>query len=389
MTELDNFDFSAGLTPDIFRAFFVHCYRHDVSDIHLQSGGPLVVGRHGRLIRASAFTLDHSSLLMLIDFLFSSTVKARIQSGKGDDASLQIEGDSQRRYGLERGERIRFRANFTQATIRGVNTAIAVTLRVINNRIPPLDSLGLPDPLYQTLAHPPVEGIGLVVGPTGSGKTTLLTSFYQHHGATNPDCKVVTYEDPVEGLIGGPDWLLQPQQCEVGHDVPGFAEGLRLSMRQAPTLIGVGEVRDGETVESMVSNALSGHLCLGTEHAFSAGHAFARSVRMLPAENREPLAWDMLELMCFIVMQRLVPTTDGRRRAVREYVLFDDEFRESLRRHAYTEWATLINRGLADRQMRISDHVWKMYQGQEVTESVARSYIGSGEFTKRSQRHEL
>jgi defect-in-organelle-trafficking protein DotB len=83
MTTLDKFDFSAGLTPDVFRAFFVHCYRHGVSDIHLQSGGPLVLGHHGRKIRASAFTLDHSTLLLLIDSLFSPLVKARIQAGKG------------------------------------------------------------------------------------------------------------------------------------------------------------------------------------------------------------------------------------------------------------------------------------------------------------------
>lgn len=92
MTELDKFDFSAGLTPDVFRAFFVHCYRHGVSDIHLQSSGPLVLGHHGRKVRASAFTLDHSTLLLLIDSLFSPLVKARIQGGKGDDAALQLEG---------------------------------------------------------------------------------------------------------------------------------------------------------------------------------------------------------------------------------------------------------------------------------------------------------
>ncbi|WP_366539125.1 ATPase, T2SS/T4P/T4SS family [Salmonella enterica] len=93
------------------------------------------------------------------------------------------------------------------------------------------------------------------MGPTGSGKTTLLTSVYQHHGETTPDCKVTTYEDPIEGLLGGPNWLLQPQQCEIGRDVPTYAEGLRLSMRQAPTIIGIGEVRDSETVEGMVKRA--------------------------------------------------------------------------------------------------------------------------------------
>ncbi|WP_387691555.1 plasmid transfer ATPase TraJ [Photorhabdus sp. RM71S] len=387
MPELDKFDFSVGLTPDTVRSFFVHCYRHGASDIHLQSNGRVVVGHHGRMLPCSAFALDHSTLLALIDGIFSPTVKANIQNGKGDDASLQLEGDSQQRYGLARGERIRFRANFIQATIRGINTAIAVTLRVINNHIPHLPSLGLPDDLYQTLAHLPVEGIGLVVGPTGSGKTTVLTSVYQHHGETNPNCKVTTYEDPVEGLLGGPNWILQPQQCEIGRDVPSFADGLRLSMRQAPTVIGIGEIRDGETVEGMVSSALSGHLCLGTEHAFSPGHAFSRSVRILPAENREPLAHDMLELMRFIVMQRLVPTTDGKRKAVQEYVLFDEELRDSLRMHPYTKWPMLLNQDLDNRNIRISDHVWKMCQNGDVSEDIARSYLGTKEFLSRRGTH--
>ncbi|MEN3262436.1 plasmid transfer ATPase TraJ [Sodalis endosymbiont of Spalangia cameroni] len=380
MSALAQFDFSVGLTADTLRCFFVHCYRHAVSDIHLQSHGRIIVGRHGRLIPCSAFTLDHSTLLALIDGIFSPAIKARVQSGKGDDASLQLEGDSQQRYGLARGERMRFRANFTQATIRGVNTAIAVTLRVINNAIPPLTDLGLPDDLYQMLAHLPVDGMGLVVGPTGSGKSTLLSAVYQHHGQTQPDCKVTTYEDPVEGLLGGPDWLLQPQQCEIGHDVPSFAAGLRLAMRQAPTLIGIGEVRDGDTVEGMVSCGLSGHTCLGTEHAFSPGHAFSRSVRMLPAGNREPLAHDMLELMRFIVMQRLVPTTDGKRRAVQEYVLFDDVLRDELRTHPYTAWPMLLDQGLTRRHARIADQVWHLFQQGAVSDVTARRYLGATAF---------
>lgn len=379
------FNFSAGLTSETMRSFFVHCYRQGVSDIHLQSGSPVIVGLHGRMVKCTSFGIDHPTLLHLIDGIFSPEVKASIQRGKGDDRSLQLEGDSHQRYGLVRGEKIRFRANFVQASIRGLSTAAGVTLRVINNSIPVITEMSLPDDLCNCLSNLPVEGIGLVVGPTGSGKSTLLSAIYQHHGRTNPHCKVVLYEDPVEALLGGTDWVLQPQQCEIGQDVPSFADGLRLSMRQAPTIIGIGEVRDGETVEGMVSAALSGHLCLATEHAFSPGHAFSRSVRMLPAENREPLAHDMLELMRFIVMQRLVPTTDGRRQAVQEYSIFDDTLRDTLREQPYTQWPTLLNDLLTQRNARISDRVWTLHNQGLVSDETAIKYIGLREFNHRNQ----
>ncbi|WP_438429945.1 plasmid transfer ATPase TraJ [Escherichia coli] len=382
---LDQFSFAGGVTPDRLRDFLVHCYRHGVSDIHLQSGGPLIVGHHGRMIRCSPFTLDHPTLLYLTDRIFSPDIKALIQRGTGADRSLQLEGNSDGRFGLQRGERLRFRANFTQATIRGLSTAAAVTLRIINNHIPDLSDMGLPEDLFRALAALPHEGIGLICGPTGSGKSTLLTATYQHHGRTSPHCKIVTYEDPVEALLGGNDWVLQPQQCEVGKDVPSFAAGLRLSMRQAPTIIGIGEIRDGETVEGMVNCALSGHLCLGTEHAFSPGHAFSRSVRMLPSDNREPLAWDMLELLQFIIVQRLIPTTDGRRQAVREYILFDESVRSQLRQHAWNQWPSVLNDMLTRNGARIADDAWSLYQEGRITEATATEYIGFQEFTRRKK----
>ncbi|HFV4884907.1 TPA: plasmid transfer ATPase TraJ, partial [Escherichia coli] len=91
---LDQFSFAGGVTPDKLRGFLVHCYRHGVSDIHLQSGGPLIVGHHGRMIRCSPFTLDHPTLLYLTDQIFSPDIKALIQRGTGADRSLQLEGSS-------------------------------------------------------------------------------------------------------------------------------------------------------------------------------------------------------------------------------------------------------------------------------------------------------
>ena len=151
MHDLQHYPFSAGLTADTLRGFLVHCYRHGVSDIHLQSGGPIVVDHHGRKIVASAFPLEHPVLLRLMDEIYSPDIRARVQAGQGADRALQLEGDSNGRYGLARGERVRFRTNFIQATIGMLTTAMAVTLRVIPSAIPDLDDLGLEDELYHAL----------------------------------------------------------------------------------------------------------------------------------------------------------------------------------------------------------------------------------------------
>ena len=135
----------------------------------------------------------------------------------------------------------------------------------------------------------------------------------------------------------------------------------------------------------MVNCALSGHLCLGTEHAFSPGHAFSRSVRMLPSDNREPLARDMLELLQFIIVQRLIPTTDGRRQAVREYILFDESVRSQLRQHAWNQWPSVLNDMLTRNGARIADAAWSLYQEGRITEATATEYIGFQEFTRRKK----
>lgn len=381
MTPLQHYPFSAGLTAEALRGFFVHCYRHHASDIHLQSGGPLIVDHHGRKVVASEFRLEHPTLIRLIDEIYTPDIKALVQGGRGADRALQLEGDSNGRYGLNRGERVRYRSNFIQASIGALSTAMAVTLRIIPATIPALDSLGLENDLRHALL--PQDGIGLVCGPTGSGKSTLLAATYQHYGEAHPDGKLVTYEDPVEYLFGGPKWVLQPQQSEIGRDVPSFADGLRLSLRQAPTVIGVGEIRDLETLQAAVACAQSGHLTLSTLHAFSPGHAFSRCVLMAPADAREQVAYDLLDALRFVVVQRLLPTTDGKRQAVREYVLFDDDWRAALSLHHYAKWPGLINASLCERQTRITDQAWQWFVAGRIDEPVAIQTLGWKAFQEK------
>ncbi|CAK6501065.1 plasmid transfer ATPase TraJ [Serratia marcescens] len=385
MTDLDSFDFRGGLTADKLREFFVHCYRHNVSDIHLQSGSPIVVDHHGRKVVASQFPLEHANLVRLIDEVYTPDIRSLVQGGQGADRPLQLEGDNNGRFGLERGERVRFRTNFIQATIGALNTAIAMTLRIIPSNIPILEDMGIEEDLFRSFL--PMDGMGLVCGPTGSGKSTLLASVYQHYGETNPNGKLVTYEDPVEYLLNSPRLLLRPQQSEIGRDVPSFAHGLRLALRRAPHIIGIGEIRDLETLQAAVACAQSGHLTLGTLHAFSPGHAFSRCVLMAPNDSREQIAFDLLDAMRFVVVQHLLPTIDCKRQAVREYVLFDDDWRHRLGLEHYSRWPDMINATLREKQSRIADQAWALFVEGRIDSRVAERVIGWREFTDKQRRH--
>lgn len=380
---LPAFDFHqhGGITGDALRSFLVHCSRNNVSDIFLQGGGPLVVDLYGRKIRASEFRIEPPQLARLMDDVFSEQIKGDLKSGKGVDRALQLTGDIYNRYGLGRGERLRFRCNFVQATIGDYDMVPALTLRTIPTVIPQLESLGLEDDLFPALL--PHKGIGLVVGETGSGKSTLLAAIYQYCAQHYPDRKIVTAEDPIEFLLNFPDAILMPEQSQIGRDVASFAEHLRLSLRRAPGVIGVGEIRDLETLYGAVMNGQSGHLCLSTMHTDSPGETIPRALMLVPTELREAMAHNLLSNLQYIIAQRLLRTTDGKRQAVREYLVFDDDVREALGRLEHSRWRDWIDNYLSERKARMSDKAWALYQQGRISQHELLTVMTRRELERR------
>jgi defect in organelle trafficking protein DotB len=348
-----------GITASSMGAFLVHCARHNVSDIFLQGGGPIVISHYGRMQRASTFPLEPPALNRIIEELFSPDIPGTLRSGNGVDRALTLSGDINGRYGLGRGEVQRFRANFVQAHI------------------------GLEHDLREALL--PHDGLGLVCGETGSGKSTLLASGYQRCQITQPHRKIITLEDPVEYLLEHPDAILMPEQQQIGRDIPSFSEGLRFSLRRAPGLIGIGEIRDGATLSGAMANAESGHMCLSTMHTATPGEALPRALRMLPAEQREAAAFDLLRMLRFIAVQRLLRTTDGCRQAVRSYIVFDDALRLELSNRPYQEWGAYIDARITRTGKRIQDRAWGLYQDGRIDGDELLTVMDWAELTKRQQ----
>ncbi|MGJ0483457.1 MAG: PilT/PilU family type 4a pilus ATPase [Methylomicrobium sp.] len=205
----------------------------------------------------------------------------------------------------------RFRVNIFKQ-----RNSFALVIRNIKVDIPNADKLGLPEVLKKTIMEK--RGLILFVGGTGSGKSTSLAALIDHRNA-NSSGHIITIEDPIEYIHPHKKSLVN--QREVGVDTLSYEDALKNTLRQAPDVILIGEIRSQETMEHALAFAETGHLCLSTLHANNANQALDRIINFFPEERRNQLLLDLsLNLKAF-VSQRLVPTTDGKRTAAIEILL--------------------------------------------------------------------
>ncbi|EAM4791880.1 plasmid transfer ATPase TraJ [Salmonella enterica subsp. enterica serovar Bredeney] len=287
------------------------------------------------------------------------------------------DGNSYIEMPYKRGERVRLRSHLIQGTSGAEEKAISITMRVIPTAIPDIRTMNIEPDLLAAMVSK--NGLGFVCGETGSGKSTLCAALYRYIMDNFPDRKIVTYEDPVEYILGREGDLLPPHQAEIGRDVVSFAAGLRSAVRRNPEIIGVGEIRDNETADAAVQAGNTGHLCLSTMHTKSPGETLSRLLGLFPSIIRDAMAWSVLSLLQFILVQVLVRTNDGGRRAVREYIVIDDELRNKLTRMPHSEWGYHIDEIIRTEKRRIRDYVLEMYIKGEIDRSEAVIFIPPGE----------
>lgn len=206
----------------------------------------------------------------------------------------------------------RFRVNVFQQQLH-----VGMVIRTITAEIPSFTKLQLPTSLKDVIMEK--RGLVLVVGGTGSGKSTSLAAMIDHRNE-NSAGHIITVEDPVEYVHKHKKSMITHR--EVGVDCHSWHNALKNTLRQAPDVILIGEIRDTETMEHAIAFAETGHLCLGTLHANNANQALDRIINFFPDERRNQLLMDLSSNMKAIISQRLVRTEDGRgRRAAVEIML--------------------------------------------------------------------
>ncbi len=188
---------------------------------------------------------------------------------------------------------------------------VGMVLRTITTKIPDLDELGMPPVLKDIVMSK--RGLVILVGGTGSGKSTTLAGMLGHRNK-NSYGHIITIEDPVEYVHEHINCLITHR--EVGVDTDSWQAALKNTLRQAPDVILIGEIRDHETMEYAVAFAETGHLCLATLHANSANQALDRIINFFPEERRQQLLMDLSLNIKALISQRLIPNKEGTGRAV-------------------------------------------------------------------------
>ena len=232
---------------------------------------------------------------------------------------------------------------------------VAMVVRTIASEIPNFDKLELPPVLRDVIMNK--RGLVLVVGGTGSGKSTTLAALIDYRNTTAAG-HIITVEDPVEYVHASKQSLISHR--EVGVDTHSWHHALKNTLRQAPDVILIGEIRDPETMEHAIAFAETGHLCLGTLHANNANQAIDRIINFFPEERRNQLLMDLSANLRSIVSQRLIRTEDGKgRKAAIEILLNTPTIAEKIFKGAFGEIKGIMEKS---RELGMRTFDWALFE---------------------------
>jgi twitching motility protein PilU len=252
-----------------------------------------------------AMKVDGKMTPVMEQKLSSQHTAELVRSIMNDKQAAEFEATKECNFAIAPAGIGRFRVNcFMQQSMAGM------VLRVITTSIPDFDQMGLPPVLKDVVMTK--RGLVIMVGGTGSGKSTTLAAMIGYRNKTSYG-HIITIEDPVEYVHPHINCVIT--QREVGIDTDSWEAALHNTLRQAPDVILIGEIRSKETMEHALAFAETGHLCMGTLHANSANQALDRIINFFPEERRPQLLMDMSLNMKALVSQRLIPLKEGKGRA--------------------------------------------------------------------------
>jgi twitching motility protein PilU len=252
----------------------------------------------------------------------------------------------------------RFRVNVFQQQLN-----VGMVIRTITNEIPDMSKLGLPDTLKEIVMTK--RGLVLVVGATGSGKSTSLAAMIDHRNKTSAG-HIVTVEDPVEFVHQSQQSLITHR--EVGIDTHSWHNALKNTLRQAPDVILIGEIRDTETMEHAITFAETGHLCLGTLHSNSANQTIDRIINFFSEERRKQLLMDLSSNLRAIISQRLVRTADGKgRRAAIEILINTPIIADKLLKGEFHEIKAIMQKSQELGMRTFDNSLFELYNDGTIT----------------------
>ena len=316
------------------------CVEKNASDIYFTANAPAMLRIEGEMLAIGKNLITADFVRELVEGVLTPEQWAHLQEKNEIDLAYQAEGIA------------RFRVNvFTQ---RGT---LAMVMRYVKSQVPQLDTLGVPEVLKDMVMQK--RGLILMVGATGSGKSTTLAAMINHRNE-NAAGHILTIEDPIEYVHPNRRSIIN--QREVGQDPESYDRALISSLREAPDVILIGEVRRRETMDACIQLANTGHLGLSTLHANNAYQALQRVINLYPSDNRDQLYMDLSLTLRAIVSQRLVRRKDGKRCAAVEIMLNSPYIQELILSRRIDEIQATMEQS-SDKGMQTFDQaLFKLYK---------------------------
>ncbi|CAM3483242.1 PilT/PilU family type 4a pilus ATPase [Parendozoicomonas haliclonae] len=326
------------------------------SDMFVTAGMPPSIKVNGRIIPVSKSPLSPEKTKEIVFGVMNEGQQKEFEANHELNFAISARGIG------------RFRVSaFYQRNLAGM------VLRRIETEIPDVDGLGLPD-IIKELAMTK-RGLIIFAGGTGTGKSTSLASMIGHRNR-NSSGHIISIEDPIE-------FIHQHQGCivtqrEVGLDTDSFEVALKNTLRQAPDVIMIGEVRSRETMEHAVAFAETGHLCLATLHANNANQALDRIIHFFPADRHDQIWMDLSLNLKAIVGQQLIPTPDGKgRRPAVEVLINTPLASDTIRKGEVHELKALMARSNEQGMQTFDQALYELYKNGEITYEDALAHADS------------
>lgn len=334
------------------------------SDLHLLVGQPPIIRIDGSLVTVNSILsgkesyspLSANDLIVITELLLDKEQRTRLMKEKDIDCSYSVFG-------------VRFRVN-----VSFEKNNLCVVARVIEEKKPTLEELGMPEVIKNLLNSP--QGLILVTGPTGCGKSTTLAAMVNHINSTR-SCHIVTLEDPIEYVFTSDKSLVAQRQ--LGSDMSSFASGLKHVLRQDPNVIMVGEMRDLETISAAITLAETGHLVLATLHTYNAVQTVDRIIDIFPPHQQSQVKSQLSMLLTAVISQRLLPRLSGGRVAARELLIRNSAVSNLIREGKISQLKSVMEMHSKNGMITLDSHLKELYKAGEIDKETMNTYLENAE----------
>lgn len=325
------------------------------SDLFITAGARISLKIDGRLLPTSLPELTPESAQALAYELMTAEQIRRFVETREMNFGYGIPGVG------------RFRVNVFRQ--RG---AVAMVARHLPSKVPAIAELGLPVVLERLALER--RGLVLVVGAAGSGKTSTMAAMIEHRNI-RMDGHILTVEDPIEYVFRHQKSLVN--QREVGTDTDSYDVALINGLRESPDMLMIGEIRERNTMEQVISYANTGHFCLSTLHAINSYQALTRIISFFPLETRKAVLFDLSSCLVGIVAQRLVRTQEGARVPAVEVFTVNYHMRELIREGKMDEIREIMEKGHSDEMQSFDYALIRLYRAGKISFDEAKAHSDS------------